>query len=156
MKSIAAIMLLLTFVSPATVLAADNDQADIEREVMKVLDEFMVAFNALDVDAHVATYHFPHYRLARGTMSFWETEQAALQANTAAFKSLPDTGWNRSIWIHRRIVTASDTKVHVDTRFRRLREDGSEIGTYDSLYILIKRGGTWGIKMRSSFLPQML
>lgn len=85
-------------------------------------------------------------------MNVWPTEADAVQAHVDLFKTLPDTGWDKSIWIHRRIVTLSESKVHVDTRFRRLRKDGSEIGTYDSLYILIKKDGRWGIKMRSSFL----
>ena len=36
---------------------------DIEDEVMKVLDEWMEAFNSQDMEAWERTYHFPHYRL---------------------------------------------------------------------------------------------
>ncbi len=119
---------------------------------MAVLDEFIRSFSAKDPVAHAAPYHVPHYRLARGEMNSWETEVDVVQSHVEAFKILPDTGWDRSIWIDRQIVTLTETKVHVATRFRRLREDGSEIGTYDSLYILIFQDGRWGIKMRSSFL----
>jgi len=151
-KSLAAAALLFAFTHPATGFGADFDEARIEREALTVLDEFMASFNARDPEAHTATYHFPHYRLARGSMNSWETADAAVQAHVEIFESLPDTGWHRSTWLQRRIVTVSETKVHVDTRFRRLRKDGSVIGSYDSLYILIKRDGRWGIKMRSSFL----
>jgi hypothetical protein len=152
MKLIAAVNLLLMLMQPTAGYTEVFDRAQIESEVMAVLDEFIRAFSASDPIAHVATYHFPHYRLARGEMSVWEDENAAVRANKAVFESLPATGWARSTWIERRIVTMSDTKVHVATRFRRLREDGTEIGTYDSLYILIRKDGKWGIKMRSSFL----
>ena len=60
-------------------------------------------------------------------------------------------GWARSAWKRRKIVHLSDSKVHVDTEFTRYRADGTEIASYDSLYILIKEGDRWGIKMRSSF-----
>jgi hypothetical protein len=50
-------------------------------------------------------------------------------------------------------VGESPAKVHVATRFARLREDGSEIISYDSLYVLTLQDGQWGIKGRSSFAP---
>ena len=37
--------------------------------------------------------------------------------------------------------------------YTRLRADHSVIGTYDSLYILTKVDGRWGIQARSSFGP---
>lgn len=85
-------------------------------------------------------------------MGVLETRADAERMHADLFESLPATGWDRSIWVQRRIVTISETKVHVDTKFRRLRKDGSEIGTYDSLYVLINVNGRWGVKMRSSFL----
>ena len=37
-----------------------------------VLDAWMVAFNALDLEAWKATMHYPHYRLASGRMHLWK------------------------------------------------------------------------------------
>jgi len=65
--------------------------------------------------------------------------------------SKDSSDWHHSKWDRRRIVHASDDKVHVDTRFTRYRADGSVIGSYDSLYILTQENGRWGVKMRSSF-----
>lgn len=136
--------------APASDGRATN--ANSEAAAMVVLDAFMASFSASDAAAHVDTYHFPHHRLARGEMNGWETRSDALDAHIELFKRLPDTGWARSEWVHRKVVTATDTKVHVDTRFRRLRADGSVIGIYDSLYVLILRDGRWGVALRSSFL----
>ena len=61
--------------------------------------------------------------------------------------------WHRSEWTRREIVQGDDTKVHVVTTFVRLREDGSEIAAYDSLYVLTFEDGRWAIKGRSSFAP---
>jgi hypothetical protein len=132
--------------------AQEIDHDQIEAEAMDVLDRFMATFNSRDPAGHAATYQFPHFRLARGVMNSWPTQADATSAHEIVFQALPDTGWTRSEWVHRKIVTLSASKVHVDTRFRRLREDGSVIGVYDSLYVLTKANGRWGVKMRSSFL----
>jgi hypothetical protein len=129
-----------------------TDRAGIETEVMRVLDNFMTTFNARDPAAHAATYQFPHFRLARGNMNSWPTAEDAIGAHKLVFAQLPNTGWARSQWLSRDTISISDSKVHVNTHFQRLRADGSIIGTYNSLYILIKQEGRWGIKMRSSFL----
>ena len=132
--------------------SAAGASAAIEQAVMVVLDDFMTSFSGRDPVAHAATYHFPHFRLAGGVMRSWTTAEDAIRDHEALFKNLPATGWHKSIWLDRQITTLSDTKVHVNTRFQRLRADGSEIGAYNSLYVLIKQDGRWGIKMRSSFL----
>ena len=138
--------------SSAAGASAATATAAIEQAVMVVLDDFMTSFSGRDPVAHAATYHFPHFRLAGGVMRSWTTAEDAIRDHEALFKNLPATGWHKSIWLDRQITTLSDTKVHVNTRFQRLRADGSEIGAYNSLYVLIKQDGRWGIKMRSSFL----
>ena len=138
--------------SSAAGASAAPDTAAIEQAVMVVLDDFMTSFSGRDPIAHAATYHFPHFRLAGGVMHSWATAEDAIRDHEALFKNLPATGWHKSIWLDRQITTLSDTKVHVNTRFQRLRADGTEIGAYNSLYVLIKQDGRWGIKMRSSFL----
>jgi len=149
--SMISILLLVIMFTPVA-FGAEYDKNQIEKEVMEVLDDFIESFSAKDPVAHAATYHFPHFRLARGVMSTAESAENIIQVHVELFKTLPGTGWHKSIWDRREIISISDTKVHVNTRFRRLRKDGSEIGSYNSLYILIKKDGRWGIKMRSSFL----
>jgi len=120
----------------------------VKAEVYQVLDDFMLSFNARDKKAHYATYHFPHYRLASGKMTVLLTPDSD---TTMFLVGLVKAGWHHSAWEHRNIVQASDSKVHVDTKFIRYRADGSVLGTYESLYIVTKENGRWGIKMRSSF-----
>ena len=45
---------------------------------LAVLDRFMVALNAGDEPALLATLHFPHYRLAGGRMRVWGQPSAYL------------------------------------------------------------------------------
>ena len=143
-------IIMISFLSVSS--GAELDYEQIENEVMGVLDDFMESFSASDPQAHTATFHFPHFRLAQGAMQSMETREDAIQAMVFAFRSLPSTGWYRSIWIDREVISISASKVHVATRFRRLREDGSEIVTTESLYVLINKDGRWGIKLRSSYL----
>ena len=117
--------------------------------VFQVLDEYMATFNAKDLAGWERTYQFPHYRLASGKMSV--LEKAGLRDPAKVFGELQKTGWDHSQWDHRNIIQASADKVHVDTEFSRYRADGSLIGHFESLYILTKEDGKWGIKFRSSY-----
>ena len=122
--------------------------ADIEGEVMRVLDDYMSAWNRKDLAAWEHTFHFPHYRLASGKMNV--LDRPGLQDATRIWASV-GSDWHHSRWDRRRIVHSSADKVHVDTKFTRCRADGSVIGSFESLYIVTKEDGRWGVKMRSSF-----
>jgi hypothetical protein len=122
-------------------------RAETERVAMKVLDDYMVAWNAKDVNAWEATFNFPHYRLASGDMKV--LEHAGLQESAKLWGAID--GWHHSGWDKRQVLSWSADKIHVDTRFTRYRADGSKIGTYDSLYVLTNEHGHWGVKLRSSF-----
>ncbi len=125
----------------------------------------MDALNALDIEAHVATYHFPHYRHASGSVVVWETPVAAMpilrvpaEERRAALRRALEPDWERSEWTRREIVQRGERKAHVATRFVRLRADGSVIKIFDSLYVLTRERDAqgvlrWGIRGRSSFAP---
>lgn len=113
------------------------------------LDAFMTAFNARDVTAFEATFNFPHVRFASGKATiiqpgFHKPEMFAQGALSE---------WDHSAWQRREVIHAGPDKVHVDTRFARFRKDGSLIGAFDSVYIVTKVDGRWGIQGRSSFAP---
>jgi hypothetical protein len=63
------------------------------------------------------------------------------------------TGWDHSAWDHRRVVHASPAKVHLDVQFTRYRSDGSVIGRYPAVYVVVCEEERWGIQCRSSFAP---
>lgn len=117
--------------------------------INKVLDDYLATFNAKDLKGWESTYHFPHYRLASGKMSV--LERAGLRDSATVFGPLQKAEWNYSKWDHRNIVQASPSKVHIDTKFTRYRKDGSKVASYESLYVLTKEDGRWGVKLRSSF-----
>lgn len=116
---------------------------------MACLDAFMTAFNARDVKAFETTFNFPSVRLASGKLAIIEPgyhhpgmfDQGALK------------DWHHSAWERREVIHAGEDKVHIDTRFTRYRADGSVIGGFDSIYVVTKEDGHWGVKARSSFAP---
>ena len=123
--------------------------AESEAAAMAVLDAFMTAFNGRDVVAFEATFNFPHVRFASGKVTIINPgyhkpemfERGALAV------------WDHSAWQRRDVIHAGADKVHIDTRFARYRKDGGLIGGFDSIYIVTRQDGRWGIQGRSSYAP---
>ena len=122
-----------------------------KERVIPVLDAWMAAFNALDLEAWKATMQYPHYRLASGAMHLWEDADMDDAYRERVRTGLGKIGWHHSVWTRREIVHCSDDKVHVDTQFTRHRADGSLIAPHDSLYVLTWEHDKWGVKLRSSY-----
>lgn len=112
-----------------------------------VVDAHMAALNARDPAAIAATLHFPHYRLAGSIMTVWQTPQTYLDD----FYARAGEGWGRSQWNRQQVIHAEKEKVHLDMEFTRFRSDGSELGTYRSIWVITRIGGRWAAQLRSSF-----
>lgn len=113
------------------------------------LDAFMAAFNARDLKAFEATFNFPHVRLASGTVTI--IQPGYHKPEMFSRGALAD--WDHSAWQRREVIHAGADKVHLDTRFARFRKDGTLIGAFDSIYVVTRVDGLWGIQARSSFAP---
>jgi hypothetical protein len=140
---------LVLICSPA---GGEPKRADESGQVMRVLDEFMVAFNARDERAFVGTMHFPHVRVASDRIQVDESAES-MMASFDFDQFAERFEWHHSAWLSRKIVQSGPDKVHVATRFARYRADGSVSAEFDSLYIVSRRDGRWGIVGRSSFAP---
>lgn len=139
----------LTALMLAATVAPAQDETS-EAAALRVLDAFMTAFNGRDLDAWEATFHFPHFRMADGRLTVLE---AAGQRSATLFDALAETGWHHSAWLSREVVQSGDDKAHVAVEFARYRADGSELARYQSLYVVTRENGRWGIRGRSSFAP---
>jgi len=149
MKTLILLSLLIALMPGAgTARQTSSPDRRIEAEVIIVLDEYMEAWNRKDLAAWERTFHFPHYRLASGRMNV--LDKPGMQDAARVWASA-GSDWHHSKWERRRIISSSPDKVHVDTKFTRYRADGSKIGTYESLYIVTKEDGRWGVKLRSSY-----
>jgi hypothetical protein len=122
---------------------------------MAVTDAFLATFNAGDPAGHTATLAYPHVRLASGTVRLWETQEEATEVMARNMDLLRDrVGWDHSRWDHRNVIHVGEDKVHLDVQFTRYRADGSVIGVYPAVYVIVRTGdGDWRIQARSSFAP---
>ena len=151
MKLLCITLGLAVLVVPSLSVAESND-ASSSQEAMRVLDEFMTAFNARDEKAWMATLHFPHVRVASGETRLDSTPEAMMSSfDFERFAEQFD--WDHSAWLSREVVQSGPDKVHVVVRFARYRADGSVSAEFDSLYIVSRREGRWGVAGRSSFAP---
>jgi len=130
-------------------MAKDHLDAEAIRAAQGVLDAFMQAFNARDIPAFEATFNFPSVRLAsQGLVILNAGDMTAERFTSGALAR-----WDHSAWDRREVIHAGPDKVHIDTRFTRYRKDGSTIGGFDSIYVITRQDGHWGVKIRSSFAP---
>ncbi len=152
-KRIAARLIGLALALIASTVQANDPQqhSAAVRAAQEVLDRFMATFNQRDMNGWSATLNYPHVRFASGTVKVWETE-AEFRA-TPPFEALAKLGWDHSHWLSREVVMASPAKVHIATTFQRFNENNESIGVYQSLYIVTRVNGEWGIQSRSSLAP---
>jgi len=147
---------LAVWLGPALVVTAIGGAARAEetpeQAALRALDAFMAAFNARDVEAWIATLHFPHVRIASGQVAVYE-DAASFRNDFEFARFAEQTGWSRSEWSDRRVIQAGADKVHVAVVFTRFRADGSVLARYESLYVVTKTGGHWGVQARSSYAP---
>ena len=116
------------------------------------MDEFLSAFNARDEVRWADTLLFPHVRIASNGLSVVENKQAFV-ASTDLEQFAIDNDWDFSEWDSIETVHAGPDKVHFKVVFSRFNPQGERYVTFDSLYILQKIDGKWGIRARSSFAP---
>lgn len=150
--ALAALLGTLLMSSSTTVSADDRTRHDsAEEAAIAVLDTFMLTFNNKDMNGWSETLNYPHVRFASGDVRVWQTIKEFRA--TPPFKALADIGWDHSHWISRKVVMSSPAKVHIATVFQRFDASNQSIGTYESLYIVTRVNGRWGIQARSSLAP---
>lgn len=110
------------------------------------LAEFMAAFNKRDLQAWEATFNFPHVRFRFGQVTVIRTGEQPADLFTNGFFA----DWHYSRLGQMDVIRAGPDEVHITTRFNRYRNDGSLIGGFDSVYIVTKVDGHWGVQARSS------
>ena len=116
-------------------------------------DRYLAAWNAQDVTAFAASLQYPHTRQSSAASGKVLWERAEEYAAALDFAPLVARGWVRSYWDERTVVHAGSDKVHVAARARRVDGDGRTIQTLQTLYVLTKRDGQWGVRARFSAGP---
>ncbi|MEK7794248.1 MAG: hypothetical protein AAB353_06950 [Candidatus Hydrogenedentota bacterium] len=148
-------LVLVSAVALAVAIIEGSRQVDAsaEDEAMAVLDRYMEAFNARDEVAWAKTLNYPHVRIASRAVRVWQNEQEYTDYMDFDRFAAQSGGWSRSQWDSRTIVQEGEDKVHLAVGFTRFNEKGEKIESFDSLYIVTKVDGHWGVQARSSFAP---
>ncbi len=140
------VMLVLASFAPS-----GQERSAREIEARAPIDAFFTAFNARDNDALKRTLHYPHVRINEaGGVSVWPT---AAEAGTNFDGLTRSEGWARSSLDSVSMRQNDAIKVHFDVVFSRYKADGTKYATYQSLWIVTKKDGQWGVQARSSFAP---
>ena len=143
----------LPLLAPAAALAAeDQGLKEAETAARDVMGAFLEAFNDRDEAAWADTLVFPHVRIASGNVLVYPDRGAFLEAMDLS-RFAEDTGWDYSTWDDLQVVQVSPQKVHIAVNFTRYDEQGSEMASYQSFYVVERADGRWGVRARSSFAP---
>lgn len=131
---------------------ADGDHAAAVAAAHQVMEEFLRAFNAKDEAAWADTLLFPHVRVAGGGLSVIPDRDSFVSAmDMDEFARTFD--WGHSEWDAIEVIQAGPDKVHFKVQFSRFNPQGERNATFDSLYIIQRVDGRWGVRARSSFAP---
>jgi len=115
---------------------------------LAALDDYMAALNRGDEAGVNAACNFPHVRLAGGKVVVWPNHG---DYKLDDFIARAGDGWHRSTWDERTPIHVGKIKVHLKVKFSRWRKDGSLLGAFETIYIVTRQDGHWGIQARSSF-----
>ncbi len=124
-------------------MSAETDAA--AAAALAVVEAYMTAFNAQDLEAFTAQIHFPHVSFGPGAPVV--TPEGGV---IPAFHAVgPGSDWSHSTLEQARVIQADADKVHLTCRVTRHRLGGGIIGTYDVLYVIARENGRWGMKALS-------
>ena len=114
-----------------------------EEAARKAVQNYIKAVNEKDRRLISKACHFPHFRVMGNNVFFnWESADDLWDW----FEShVSGDGWGYSKLDSVSIEKLTDQKYHASVNFGRYRTDGSLIGKYKSLYILIIQDGRWGV-----------
>jgi hypothetical protein len=127
--------------------AAGMKESEIEAESRKPVDDFFSALNAQDIESARKTLHYPHIQIAGNQVSILD-EPGQFQID---FGSLADEGWTFSTLDSCAMKQSCYEKVHFEIQMSMHQADNSRYATFQALWIVTKKEGTWGIQCRSIF-----
>ena len=114
-----------------------------EQAVRNTIDHYFSSLSAKDLQGVSGACHFPHFRvMGNNTVYEWKTADDLF---TWFQSHVSDDGWGYSELDELTLEKFSDHKYHASLKFGRYQADGTLIGNYKSLYIVILKDGRWGI-----------
>ena len=109
-------------------------------------------FNKRDRKISVDLMHFPHVRLWNNQFSIFNSEEEFLKGFDLQTQKLDQEGWTHTVTKDIQAVQSDKSKVHLLLLQSRRNKDDIEIENFQTLWIMTKIDGKWGIRFRSSFV----
>ena len=109
-------------------------------------------FNKRDRKISVDLMHFPHVRLWNNQFSIFNSEEEFLKGFDLQTQKLEQEGWTHTVTKDIQAVQSDESKVHLLLLQSRRNKNDIEIENFQTLWIMTKIDGKWGIKFRSSFV----
>jgi hypothetical protein len=128
------------------VSAAGMQQSEQEAGARKAIDDFFAALNARDLDAARDALHYPHIHFAGPEVTVW-AEPTDFHIDFDALAAAE--GWHHSTLDLCAMRQSSADKIHFEIQYSRHTADSGRYATYQSLWIVTRREGHWGIQCRS-------
>jgi len=131
----------------------ENRQPEFEQGPLDAMDAHVAALNARDDEALFLTMHTPHVRISSAGIAIYPTLDDLRTTYLREFSERAGSDWNHTVFESKDVVHSSENKAHVFLQFTRYDTSGNNIGTFRSLWIMIRKDGRWGAQARSSFAP---
>ncbi|HZL93797.1 MAG TPA: hypothetical protein VFB99_09135 [Vicinamibacterales bacterium] len=113
---------------------------------LKAVTAFFDACNSHDLTRLVDAIHYPHVRVADGSIEISRT--------AADFRSGPEQGrlrtWFQTRLDSSRVVQVTATGANIVVAFSRLGRDGRVLSTDEGVFLAVVREGVWKIQARST------
>ena len=111
-KLIGSLAVLLLLLFPIGVVRSQSVKTSkSDANAIRVLDEWMAAWNAGDQQRLATTCNLPHVRIAAGKVTVWQTPS---EFEKEHLNSVPlERNWHHSAWGRRKVIQSSNDKVHV-------------------------------------------
>ena len=117
-----------------------------------VVKAYIDNFNSKDIASFESVMHYPNVRHADGKIFVVEEPSGRQQMFADLEKAI---GWDYTTLDSSEIVQCHPDKVHIAVRVTR-HSKTAPIHSFDSLYVVTKVDGKWGIAIRSSYAPEAL
>ncbi|MEG1201956.1 MAG: hypothetical protein RSD82_07320 [Comamonas sp.] len=125
---------------------ASGDVVDAIAQAKQCLERFTSAFNQHDLAGMDANLHFPHQMWAGADLLVWQHPGSH---PVGFFDQLCSTGWAHTRYESIQPVLASAHKVHLLVDYSRRSAQDETLSRHQNLWVVVQRGGRWGIVLRS-------
>jgi hypothetical protein len=132
-------------------MTTDLDISTVTNEARAALDAFLDGLNSHDLAQWTGTLNFPQIRVHEGAVTVWDTPEEHLRTSQAELEALLASGWHRSAWDEVAFPQVSADQVHAAVRFSRLDADGKRLAVFDSVYVVTRQDGKWGVLARIGY-----